>query len=56
MLNKAKVLRFLGIQALVNREIEVYGQATEGLVDQMEKLGDSFTVEEVEYCCEIADR
>ena len=56
MLNKEKVLRFLGIQSLVNREIEVYGQATEELVEQMEKLGDSFSVEEVEYCCEIAGR
>jgi hypothetical protein len=56
MLNKEKVLRFLGIQSLVNREIEVYGQATEELVEQMERLGDSFTAEEVEYCCEIAGR
>jgi hypothetical protein len=54
MLNKQKVLRFLDIQSLVNREIEVYGQATEELVDQLEKLGDSFTSEEVSYCCEIA--
>lgn len=56
MLNKNKVLRFLGLQALVNREIEVYGQATEELVEQLEKLGDSFTEEEVAYCCEIASR
>lgn len=55
MLNKEKVLRFLDLQALVNREIEVYGQATEELVNQLERLGDSFTSEEVDYCCQIAE-
>jgi len=51
--NKAKVLNFLDVQALVNREIEVYGKADPELADHLEELGDSLTMEEIDYLLEF---
>jgi hypothetical protein len=53
MINKEKVFKFLDLQALVNREIEVYGQASIELADQLEQLGDSLNMEEIEFCISI---
>jgi hypothetical protein len=52
-MNKERALRFLDLQALVNREIEVYGQASIELADQLEELGDELTAEEIDYVLEI---
>ena len=51
--NKAKVLNFLDVQDLVNREIEVYGKADPELADHLEELGDSLTMEEIDYTLEF---
>jgi hypothetical protein len=52
-MNKERALRFLDLQALVNREIEVYGQISIELADQLEELGDELTAEEIDYVLEI---
>lgn len=53
MLNKERVLRFLEVQNLVNREIDVYGQATEEMADLLDELGDQLTEQDIEYIFEL---
>ena len=52
-MNTERALRFLDLQALVNREIEVYGQASLELADQLLELTDQLTDEEIEYVLEF---
>ena len=52
-MNKERALRFLDLQALVNREIEVYGQASLDLADQLNELIGQLTDEEIVYILEI---
>jgi|LakMenE01Jun11ns_1017448.scaffolds.fasta_scaffold9428228_1 hypothetical protein len=51
--DKMKVLNFLDVQALVDREIEVYGKADTELVDHLEELGDALTISEIDYMLEL---
>lgn len=53
-MDKARALRFLSLQALVNREIEVYGQASLELVHQLDELTDELTPEEIDYVLEMS--
>ena len=52
-MKKERALRFLDLQALVNREIEVYGQASLDLADQLDELIGELTDEEIVYILEI---
>ena len=52
-MKKERALRFLDLQALVNREIEVYGQASIELADQLDELISELTDEEIVYILEI---
>ena len=52
-MDKARALRFLSLQALVNREIEVYGQASVELADQLDELTNELTNEEIDYIVEL---
>ena len=52
-MDKARALRFLSLQALVNREIEVYGQASVELADQLDELTNELTDEEIDYILEL---
>ena len=52
-MDKARALRFLSLQALVNREIEVYGQASVELADQLDELTNELTNEEIDYIIEL---
>ena len=51
--DKMKVLNFLDVQALVDREIDVYGKADPELADHLEELGDALTIPEIEYILEL---
>ena len=51
--DKMKVLNFLDVQALVDREIDVYGKADPELVDHLEELGDALTIPEIDYILEL---
>jgi hypothetical protein len=53
MINKEKVFNFLDLQALINTQIEEHGQASIELADQLEQLGDSLNMEEIEFCITI---
>ena len=52
-MDKARALRFLSLQSLVNREIEVYGQASLELADQLDELTNELTDEEIDYIIEL---
>ena len=52
-MNTERALRFLDLQAVVNREIEVCGQASVELADQLMELTDQLTDEEIEYVLEF---
>ena len=52
-MDKARALRFLSLQSLVNREIEVYGQASIELTDQLDELIGELTDEEIVYILEL---
>ncbi len=51
--DKMKVLNFLDVQELVNREIEVYEEADTELVNHLEELGDALTISEIDYMLEL---
>jgi len=53
MVNKEKVFRFLEVQELVNREIDVYGKASSELVDQLDQLGDDLSADEIGFLVEF---
>ena len=52
-MNKERALRFLDLQALINREIEVSGQTSVELADQLDELIGELTDEEIVYILEI---
>ena len=52
-MDKARALRFLDLQSLINREIEVYGQASIELADQLDELIGELTDEEIVYILEF---
>ena len=52
-MKKERALRFLDLQALINREIEVRGQASVELADQLDELIGELTDEEIVYILEI---
>jgi hypothetical protein len=56
MVNKEKVFRFLEVQELVNREIDVYGKASSELVDQLDQLGDDLSADEIEFLVEFTSQ
>ena len=56
MVNKEKVFRFLEVQELVNREIDVYGKASFELVDQLDQLGDDLSADEIEFLVEFTSQ
>jgi hypothetical protein len=43
-----KVKKFIELQERVNREIDIYGQASQLSCDMLEELGDSLTYEEIQ--------
>ncbi len=51
--DKAKVLNFLNVQTLVNSQIDRRGKADRGLANYLERLGDSLTMEEIDYLLEL---
>ena len=53
MVNKEKVFRFLEVQELVNREIDVYGQASVEIVDLLDQLSDDLNPNEIEFLVEF---
>jgi len=53
MVNKEKVFEFLEVQELVNKEIDVYGQASAELVDRLDQLGDGLNYNEIEFLVEF---
>jgi hypothetical protein len=56
MVNKEKVFRFLEVQELVNREIDIYGEASSELVDQLDQLGDDLSADEIEFLVEFTSQ
>lgn len=48
-----KAERFLALQDKVNNEIDELGQATTESVNELEALGDSLTIEEIDEVCKI---
>ena len=52
-MDKARALKFLDLQSLINREIEVYGQTSVELADQLDELTGELTDEEIVYILEI---
>jgi hypothetical protein len=56
MVNKEKVFRFLEVQELVNREIDIYGEASSELVDQLDQLGDDLSADEIGFLVEFTSQ
>jgi hypothetical protein len=56
MVNKEKVFRFLEVQEIVNREIDVYGKASSELVDQLDQLGDDLSTDEIGFLVEFTSQ
>lgn len=56
MVNKEKVFRFLEVQELVNREIDVYGQASVEIVDLLDQLSDDLNPNEIEFLVEFVSQ
>ena len=52
-MDKARALKFLDLQSLINREIEVYGQTSVELADQLDELIGELTDEEMDYILEF---
>lgn len=51
--DREKVLNFLNVQDLVNVQIKTFGKADPELANYLEKLGDSLTMEEIDYLLEF---
>lgn len=51
--NKVKVLDFLNVQTLVNSQIDKHGKADPELANYLEELGDSLTIDEIDYLLEF---
>ena len=56
MVNKEKVFRFLEVQELVNREIDMYGQASVEIVDLLDQLSDDLNPNEIEFLVEFVSQ
>ena len=52
-IDKEKVLNFLNVQTLVNSQIDKYGKADPELANYLEELGDSLTIDEIDYLLEF---
>lgn len=47
------VKRFLELQEKVNNQIDEQGQAESKLVDELEKIGDNLSEQEISMVCEL---
>jgi len=56
MVNKEKVFRFLEVQELVNKDIDMYGKASSALVAYLDQLSDSLNEDEIEFLCEFVSQ